>query len=265
MKVLKIELQRLTILLNLFLIVSINQVMAIETVTHDFEGSIDEWVIQSWKKSVDGAIPIKDSPGFTVQDGILRAPNSADLDTYEVAYTNSSVAYGTWEFDWFIRFWSFDIVPFIFNDLVNNYNQTGLTEDEWIKNCTGYGLFMQDFDEISLISYYHYANDLEPFLATHFFSQSLSPGVHKIKVTRNYDGVFLVYLNSELIMRATDNNVTTSSVFHINSFQGDSGFDNITISSAVIPTTTTTNTPSFELVTSLLIVGIVLKYRKNKK
>ena len=262
MKKIKNGIRIVAVLLNLILIITISQVLATETVTHDFEGSVDEWVFQNWEKSVSGTIPISNSDGFSIQDGILRAPKSSDLNTFAVAYTNSSVAYGTWEFDWFVGGNNFDIVPFIFNDLVNNYNQTGLTEDEWIRNCTGYGLFMQDFDEISLISYYHYGKGLEAQLGGVQFAP-LALGVHKIKVTRSTEGVFDVYLDSQLQFTATDNNVTTSSVFHINSFQGDSGFDNIKISDSE---TTDGPTPFVEIGYFLpILIFVVVFSRIDRK
>jgi hypothetical protein len=224
-----------------------------------FEGTADEWVFQQWEKNGSIMLPDSESQGFTIHDGILRAPNSTILETSADAYTNSSVAYGTWEFDWFIRVNSFDIIPFIFEDLMHNYNRTGITEEEWITNCTGYGLFMQSFDEIRLLSYYHYARGLDAVLGQYQFSEALSPGVHKIKVTRNEEGLFKIYLNSQLIITTTDNNVTTSDVFNIDSFQGDSGFDNITISDS-IPTTASGYVAIF-VIPSMIALGI----RRKKK
>ena len=254
-------LEMIMIVLVLF---SVHQTQAVLIWTENFNTEDPAgWSFRNWIRPGMIHFTSNSDPGMRVVNEILRAPNSTDFETAADALYNNSVAYGSWSFDWLVVNGSdhlaYDAVAFMFTDTRNSYNMTGLTEAEYLMNCNGYSLLLISSSKtagiagaaipgISLASY----TPSYTILSTHEFANDIV-GIHHINISRNLQGEFSVYFDSELVIEATDNGTTTSERFLIVSFKGDSGFDNISVKDLTIDetiTTTTTTTTTTDILTT---------------
>ncbi|MFX1285625.1 MAG: hypothetical protein ACFFB5_18440 [Promethearchaeota archaeon] len=113
-------------------------------------------------------------------------------------------------------------------------------------------------------------------------------GSHHIDITRDLNGEFNVYIDSNHIITVTDNIITTSERIFFRSHLGDSAFDNIIVPDSVdktppetsetsetttVTTTSTTTTiettnaadyPQMLVLVSSISVIIILRNKRNK-
>jgi len=233
--------------------------------TEDFTGDLDDWSFNNWGVNPDDT-RYSTGTGYSVVDGILRAPNNQDFSNISMAHRDSTVAYGNWSADWFIAsgtdHLAYDVLIFMITDLVHDYNATGLTDSQYLADMIGYGLILVSSSAtyvypggsapgITLVRYPHAV-----ILDTYKFAADIE-GSHNIEITRNLQGQISVYFDTELKLQATDNVTTTSEKFSIGSYRGDSGFDNITVSDLTIETTTTATTTTTTAVTESFIVWLL--------
>ena len=217
------------------------------------------WTFENWQRP-SNIFEVNPDLGMSVINGVLRGPNSTSHDSMASVNYDSSVAYGNWSFDWIVTsgtdHLAYDSVAFMFTDTVNNYNMTGLTESEYLENCNGYNLLMISSSSttgftgaaIPGISLGIYGSSYA-ILDTHEFASDIV-GSHHIDIYRDMQGQISVYFDTQLIIQATDNTVTTSEVFNIVSFKGDSGFDNIVVNELSDETTTPPTTTTDEQTTT---------------
>ncbi len=236
----------IAILILISLNLPMNQAQGSVVWTEDFTGDPDDWSFGNWGVNPDDTW-YSTGTGYSVVDGVLRAPNNQDFSNLSMAHRDSTVAYGNWSADWFIAsgtdHLAYDVLIFMITDLVHDYNATGLTESQYLANTIGYGLVLVSSSDWSVFEGYRDPGiTLVRFpsptvtLDTYKFTADIE-GSHNIEITRNLQGQISVYFDTELKLQATDNVTTTSEKFFLVSFKGDSGFDNITVSEN-IPTTT---------------------------
>jgi len=211
---------------------SINPVLAAVEWEEDFEGGIpDGWDFYSYEM-VSGVHKPLDDPGFSVVDGVLRAPNHKAGDNKTAAKRNSTVAYGTWSFDWLASPIAYDSIELTLNHPEHNFNTTGIDISD--SSFTGYVIVIDNnVPIIRLLKLHKQQGIFSPtILDSNRFDAELE-GTHHIDVTRGSEGQFYVYFNTILLLQATENSITTSQAFGMTSWRGDSGIDNISISNTV--------------------------------
>ncbi|MHA2226740.1 MAG: hypothetical protein ACXAC8_16125 [Candidatus Hodarchaeales archaeon] len=251
----------------LFVIPFTQQVSATVIWEEDFEvGPFDEWYLQGYNYT-DVFEPIDYFP--TIENGRLQMPNSRDWSINgSVALRNSTLAYGTWSFDWYITLGenheTFEDVWLLSNLALN---QTGLAHDDPYLNA--YILNMVSAsphpgDAFIVLSKITSGNLVE--LAEWDFDGPLE-GSHHVEVTRDStNGTFRVYFDNEFLFSKTDNSHTTSERFAIASWYGDGAFDNITLDNAIIDHTTTTESGSgFDWIILLFSLSVILIFFPKRR
>ena len=82
------------------LLVSISTAQAVVIWTETFEDT-EDWTLLNYVSS-GGLLANNSDPDhtFKIIDGILRAPNDSSSLTFNSCNRNSTIAYGSWSFDW---------------------------------------------------------------------------------------------------------------------------------------------------------------------
>jgi hypothetical protein len=218
--------------------------------------------------------PMKSSdPRLSVMNGVLRGENEQGLIRIDQALRESTLAYGMWEFDWYVSSGTdhdaWDGVNFIWTDISGkNYNISGITQEEM--NYTGYSIsiasfsggFFKEFGGISFINWHQHEFGAIIGLGTYNFTSKIDGNYH-FKITRDLTGEFKIFFDSELVIQATNNDTTSSEKFVFHSFVGDSGIDNIKVSEEI--TTETTESFYWWLFIPSLIVFIYTRNRRRHK
>ena len=252
-----------SLIIGLLMIQSVNRVAAETVWEEDFETPpFDEWTLQGHEEfrvdaSTRYAYPNSDLVPEII-DGELRMPIVTETENLSVscAIRNSTVAYGTWSFDWEINsstgteHETWDNIWFISDMPVN---LTGVNFDTPF--CEGYVLMLQSASEgypgvpsscIYLWKQQYYVPVVSTLYGYDIPGTKIT-GAHHIDITRNLTGEFNVWFDSIHIFTVTDKAITTSERILFRSHLGDSTFDNITVSDSVDltppePDTTTTTT-----------------------
>jgi hypothetical protein len=277
----KILKRLLTFSLIFLVFLSLIQVQASIVWEENFKGEgLNDWDSYGWDMPLDyHETPI--DPGFSVNDGVLRAPDYSSYGKKSNAIHDSTVAYGTWSFDWLVSSPAHIGIEFMLTDLLNtNYNYTGLHTSQM--NYTGYAVLLISFASnpglglqapgINLLKFKNHDNvSIVGVLDTHKFAANIV-GSHNIEINRDLNGQFSVYYDSELTLQATDNMTTTSEKFGFTTWRGDSGIDNITVSDTDPGTLTTTSTATTTNATEGYVLGLLIPsfvvliiYRKKVK
>ncbi len=180
---------------------------------------------------------------FEVTGGSLSAPSSTGFNYVTRAFHNSSIAYGTWSFDWTVseNKKSFDAVEFAFTDHKHEYNWTGTNPST--RRWSGYSLVMVSWDipvwqgsngpGLHLIKFINSSSAFSTSTVKSVKFNSTISGTHHIDITRNNTGEFNIFFDSELVINITDNRYQTSEMFAFVSWEGDSSFDNIYVSDTI--------------------------------
>ncbi|MFW9834868.1 MAG: hypothetical protein ACFFEK_12790 [Candidatus Thorarchaeota archaeon] len=190
------------------------------------DGNLSEWRIYGFI----GPPPYINPPGnFTAEDGVLRANGTEQI--WSQAFTNSSVAYGTWNFD-------VDVVDTYAHEIVIPFIMVKWTLENlgidcyFIQIVTGmYG----DSSEPRLQAGKGYATDSSRGRAIEWYNDYLYEdilGWQHFTITREDDGQVYVYLNGKLAIRWKDNQHTTCNEFSFGTPPGPA-IDNITVSDTV--------------------------------
>jgi hypothetical protein len=210
--------------------------------------------------------------------------------TLSLGRRNSTVAYGTWSFDWYVtpgeENLASDTILFIMNDFPANASGFIVGEGGdaygYSLRITTIELYNQWNPRFLLVkesnTYAENIYHIDATMESHFFTEPIE-GSHHVDITRSNTGEFSVFFNNEFLFSAVDNTYTTSDEFVYGSWGGDSAIDNITVSNSVdltVPetsdtttttttTTTATNgTPGFEFLVVLTAATSVLFYRKKR-
>lgn len=168
----------------------------------------------------------------------------------------STVAYGTWSFDYKVNETSFDgtAVDFISNDV--NEVGIGYWNCYWLSFALAY---TQESRGIALsLHYYNYSTGG----VTIDSAEDYIPlaGWHHIEVTRTRAGLFSVYHNDSLIMQGEHTEMETSELFVLN---GDhlEMYDNIVVSDDSDPDWLLIAAIGVSAVVIIAVVVIILKRR----
>jgi hypothetical protein len=252
----------------------------------DFENPpFDDWFLQSYNDHTGIYLPSNYSP--IIADGTLQMPwnnlMEQSNDMLASALHNSSVAYGTWSFDFHItEGQNHESLSAIFFIVANynggNFNLSGSIFTEISSQMRGYIIYIKsgtrgwDFLRDNSITLRIWTPTELETLVDYQFSSRIT-GFHNMTITRNSSqGEFHVYVDSEHLFQVTNNKITSSEVFEFGSWVGDILFDNLTVSNTVeidppLPTTTPIqDTPRIEF--GVLILGFVfsvLYVRKRKR
>ncbi|MHA1978697.1 MAG: hypothetical protein ACW98I_17475 [Candidatus Hodarchaeales archaeon] len=275
------------LILGVLCLFPLTQVSAGVVWTEDWEtGLSDEWIIDAYSYELFSGFQPYELTTPSVVAGVFKtnAPTSAFLVYWSGVHRNSTVAFGTWSFDWVVEpgvdHESYVDVFF----MVNNYKDN-ITGEVVFGDTPGYVLNLQSGFKGPLT-----ANSItlaraaggglsQSALGIKVFASEIT-GSHHIEVSRSSDGEFTVAFDSTVELTATDTNFNTSEKFVIGAWIGDSGFDNITTSDLSITTTTTTTTtlptttesatsttaaggPGFEL--QVLVLGLSLFFVYTRK
>jgi hypothetical protein len=222
----------------------------------------DDWFLQNYSyKDNFNSLYLPNNYPPIIANGFLHMQTPSEM--IASAVHNSSVAYGTWSFDFHIANDQIReavcAIMFIGNDYGGgNLNLTGKTYSKISSTMRSYVIYITS--GISIWSSLHY-NSISLFLWIGTEHQSIRTwrsigdyqlsssinGSHNMTITRDStQGEFHVYVDSEHLFNATNNEIITSEVFEFASFIGDISFDNLTICDSVgipcppTPTTTTT-------------------------
>ncbi len=160
-----------------------------------------------------------------------------------VALHNNTVAYGTWSFDWApaaspTAETLFDYIAIIGNTPAVNLPGGVLNlprDDEAWGTYYNVGITQNNAGGIQRIDLSK--QEAAPFTLTTLGTYDLTPpvmGPIHIEVTRDSQGQFKVYYDTEEIINAIDNDITISEYFLFTSRVGDTGIDNITINNAIV-------------------------------
>jgi hypothetical protein len=213
--------------------------------------SPDEWELQGFNFALDFEWDPYFAPKIT--NGVLKMPNTQETGHLSQAVHSSTVAYGTWSFDWYISAGTsheaYEVIFFI----VNNYYPTEQSVES-TTDMTGYVLSLTSNEEgVNPSAQYERAvmlseclstSKLFSLLAYHQFPSALE-GLYHIDITRDITGEFNIYFDGEHLFKVIDNTTTTSEDFIFGSWNGDTIYDNLTVSNTVDidpppPTKTTT-------------------------
>ncbi|UCG03783.1 MAG: hypothetical protein JSW11_07310 [Candidatus Heimdallarchaeota archaeon] len=265
--------------LGVLFLLPLTQVTAKVVWKEDWENPpFDEWTLVGYSyDDVNGFQPNTTNDPAVV-DGVLKmnSPSDSFGNFWSSAYRNSTVAYGTWSFDWMVEpgedHESYVNIFFLINDFPRNL--TGVTI---ALPTPGYRLILQSGSKGPLgdNSINFFRSGVGDPLQTKVFTSSIT-GSHHIDITRSLNGRFNVFFDATgssapPIISITHNGTTTCEQFVVGSWIGDSAIDNITISDTidVTPTGTTTSatttdgTPSFEL--EVLVFSLVLFFIVSRK
>ncbi len=180
-------------------------------------------------------------PKFTLVNGTLAGPSlltSDNLNTSQALH-NSTVAYGTWSFDVYFSDPYALTVEFVFNSVEDYYRYDNAANVmDYLSDKTGYALGFQS-NTILFICY----NSVNGHNIAIEKSIDLT-GYHHIDITRNSDGLFIVFFDKLPIIQYTNTLTTTSKKFGFTSLEGCFQIDNITVDDSAVITTTTTEDES---------------------
>ncbi|UCE12923.1 MAG: hypothetical protein JSV04_12115, partial [Candidatus Heimdallarchaeota archaeon] len=182
--------------LVLLILSTVLRVSAEDIWTEDFK-DLDGWDLSRFTiNPMTGVHTQDDVSGFSLVDEALTAPNSQNWYNPSRALYNSSVAYGTWSFDWVVAegdsHKAHDGILFIHTDREHNYNLTGLTQAEYYAGLSGYVLVLSTFSfsdgpatypGLAIVKYTTQEPGYE-FLGSHQLSTA-PVGSHHIDITRD--------------------------------------------------------------------------------
>jgi hypothetical protein len=270
----------LSLVIGIVVLIPINRGSAAIIWSEEFE-DLNDWDLYEWEDfdAQTSKATNPTDPKFTIVDGALTNPND-QLLVARNAIHDSSVAYGTWSFDWYIspepEHDSALILWFIHTDLKYNYNMTGVSGPQYARHLMSYGLAFissskvlesapeaKDLYAAPGITLMKYENDFEVLKKTKF--KSPISGMHKIVITRNLKGEFKVYINLQLSLQGTDNSTSTSEKFCLWPVIGDALIDNITVKDDLLPPPPIASSISFPTLVTFMSVGVLIIMRRKKE
>ncbi|MHA2033016.1 MAG: hypothetical protein ACW99Q_26910, partial [Candidatus Kariarchaeaceae archaeon] len=206
---------------------SVYSVQAGKVFSDDFDdGDLEGWDLWGWNWTTP---IIYEWEGSMINDnGILTSENPQN-GMWSYACQESTVAYGTWSFDWLpSAINARDFVSFISEDTWDWVNSTQ------IKTAYSYYLWLNPgnagvIQGIQLQK--HSGTTLDVNVGTYTALEGLE-GWHSLDVTRTINGQFKIFIDGELVIEETDTDVTESTKFCFG-LDGDSAFDNVRISDSV--------------------------------
>ena len=177
-----------------------------------------------------GPFPYTNPPGnFTAEDGVLRANGSEER--WSQAFVNSSVAYGTWEFD-------VDVVDTYNHEIVIAFITVEWNLYQMAIKCYFIQIVTGTYDDdtrLRLQAGKCYATDSPRGRDVSFYDDILYEeilGWKHFTITREDKGQFSVYMNGTLAIEWKDNEYKTCNEFAFGTGPGPA-MDNINVSDTV--------------------------------
>ena len=245
----------------------------------DFENPpFDDWFLYSYNYT-EVYLPTNYPP--IIASGTLQMPwnNLMEQTSGEMIATairNSSVAYGTWSFDFHIAEGKdhefYGAILLVGNDYgMGNLNLSESSFNEPFANMRAYIIYIKSGTTgwpawpSNSITLRRWTGLTRLSLGAYQFSSPIT-GSHNMTITRDStQGEFHVYVDSEHLFNATNNEFITSEVFAFTSFMGDISFDNLTVSNTVDvdpPTATTTESFIVWLLFPSLMILVVIRRKR---
>lgn len=260
------------IFLGFLMICPLSQGAAVMVWSESFD-TADEWELRGFDflSMRAGEDNLAWNPDYSpsVKDGKLQMPNTQEEWHSSQAVHNSTVAYGTWSFDWYVNagedHQAYDVVLFIANNYI-------LTEQsgEIPLNMTGYGLVLNSGDKGETkphsVSLAEWRDETIKWIILDYYQfPSTLEGPYHIDTTRNITGEFSIFFDGKLKLQVRDNSTTTSENFIFNSWLGDSTYDNLNVSDTieVHPSPNGADYPPLFLV--VVPIGVLIILRKKRK
>ncbi len=221
--------------LGMMLLFPLTQVSAEVVWEEDFNSGISEKLTFFAWTSDNGIFRTNTTAQPTVENAALQMPNNRVASTWSGAQRNTTLAYGSWSFDYTVKegedHTSCDTIFFVSNFpwdldgrplLPSNLNayyiaiKSGSTDNCWPDepdHGLNFGRIYQG-NAVNLVKYVFPADLV---------------GSYNIDILRKPNGEFNIYWDSELIINKTDILVTSAEVFVVGSWTGDSTFDNFVV------------------------------------
>jgi hypothetical protein len=263
---------KILIIFGFILLLQITQVSGNENIVwqEDFEDEpFDDWIFAGYK--YESNYFYYSNITSKIENGRLEMGN-ASWPYGSGAYHNSSVAYGTWSFDW--------IVPTELDDKTNVMDRFFLCSNMEIyengsnsepPTLNAYFLTLDIRFELTSenpgtfinLGEYNYGI---PHTIKEYSDPNPFTGILHIDITRDNDGTFRVHLNSscEPIFEVVNNRYKTSERVVFWSWRGDSAFDNLVFYNSV-EVTTCPKTPAFDVGLLLLVLPLGLIYSRRRR
>jgi hypothetical protein len=231
--------------------------------SEEFE-NLDDWELFGY--NVVFGYHMAGTPNLIIEDGALtRDPLAQGL---QIAYHNSSVAYGTWSFDWIVDPGSEGtlIVNFIQNNhYPSSLNVSGVRYKE--VNYTGYALYLEHTSnsfEFSLSKWENTDNQtIGQKLKTQ--TQTREDGIHHISIGRDSNGKFTIVRNSIVIMTEQDNGFTTSEYFNL-VLWGNTKIDNILVETGLhVDISSSSQDANYPILFTCLSIGLLISMRRKRE
>ncbi len=246
----KIKYLNLTIfVITLLLSSTISQSQAENTWSDDFnDGDLDDWKIFCFDVDPDTFVYTYVNETRIINSGNSLEFNSSGVDNPlgSFIYHSSNIAYGIWEYDLEIKnTWDSFILSMSGSEA--DLNMSGLTESQITH--TGYALQTMHTSGIlpaSGIALWKLTGSGLVEIGRKLMP-SVASGTHHYEVTRAIDGTFDIFIDNNKELTVTDNTFNSSDFSGIVSFDGNSIYDNITVTEDlnITPdTSTNTTTPT---------------------
>ena len=248
--------------------------------SEDFEAVPPDWDFYGYDY-VDDVFVYNNTAAPSVENGVLKMPNTQEGDTWSHAVRTSTVAYGTWSFDWMVPegtdHESLITVFIMINDMPRDFNGTSLSppyeHNGYFINIKSGSAGPSGLADKSIRFGEYITNHVYTHIE-HVFDEPIT-GAHHITITRDTHGEFNIYFDSTVpVLTYIDLSTKYSELCIFGSWYGDSVFDNITVSSSVdyptttVPTTEPTTEPdntNFPGLFFLLGFGILVLLRRKRE
>ena len=239
-------------------------------------GTSEELSLFAWTV-ISGDFKTNDTAKPTIVNNALKMPNTREWGTWSAAQRNTTVAYGTWSFDYTVKagadHTACDTIFFLMNDVPWDLDGFPITGDPYagfvgyilaIKTSNQSNIWEDDDRQIILGQYVPVTHKYYQRVKYQFPSDIV--GTHHIDITRNEKGEFKVYFDSKQIISYTNLQTGVSEICIFGSWTGDSIFDNITVSDSV--DVSSSSSPFLELtlvIPSVVLIVTITRWNKKRK
>lgn len=237
--------------------------------SEEFE-NLDDWELFAYNRVGDPSNLLHEPAptNLIIEDGVLTRNSSGNTNTLQIAYHNSSVAYGTWSFDWIVDPGS--VGTLIVNFIQNNHypsslNVSGVRYRQ--VNYTGYALYLQHTPNSFEFSFSKWENTDNQTISHKLQTQTQTreDGIHHISISRDSNGKFTIVRNSSVIMTEMDNSFTTSEYFNL-VLWGKTKIDNILVETDLhLDISSSSQDANYPILFTCFSIGLLTSIRRKRK
>ncbi|MHA2316404.1 MAG: hypothetical protein ACXAC6_01550 [Candidatus Hodarchaeales archaeon] len=230
-------------------------------------GPYDDWTLDGYKEQNGLLYSTNNSP--SIENGRLNMLTTSY--PYGIAAIhNSTVAYGTWSFDWIVpsKIQEEAQVGYFFAGNFPVYLNGSDIEPPTLNT---YLLYMESiFESLDencfniTIGEYNYGN--WQIIKEETYSDPLTGLIH-IDITRDMDGTIKVFTNSSSkpFIEIVNNRIKTSERVCFWSWYGESAIDNVVVYSSEVVTEGSSGAPAFTFEVLLLILPLSIIYTRKRR